>query len=320
MLHNSNDSKQLALAAVMFFALMVKGLVEKNNDLTTEEKTFVQSYIQYGYITMISGIITLIMVIVYYFFPSILVYRIHMISIVATISLLVVGSIWVVSWTVIIQGENKQYNKIQHDVAEVILYYIPLYNIYARYKAHTFQEPNMRIKESILRWTARTCITLALQSNILSVCILLCISIRIATIAAGIDIIGKKTKDIINKIFSVNPEEIRWYIMASIDFLQQKAQNKMIQPSRNELLHGYKKIYSHISPMQKNLRIQYSIGIIISAIIIRYYGNTITVYLPIALIYGRYITMYIRRKYLPPLPLAREIQVTIENIREKIKR
>ena len=319
MLSNSNDSKQLALAAVMFFAFMVKWLLEKNDDLDAWEKAFIQSYIQYGYITTISWIITLIAVVIYYFYPSIVVYRIHMISIVATIGLLAVGSIWVLSWTAIYKGKNSQYKKVQDEKSELILYYIPLYNIYTWYKEHKFQNPNTRIKESITIWTLRTIITL-LQSNILSVCILLYIVIRIATIAAWIDILGTKIKNIINQTFSVNPEEWRAYIIASIDFLKQKIQNKIIQPSRNELVHAYKKIYSRISPIQKDIRIQYGIGIGVTAIILWYHGDKISVYLPILLIYGRYIIMYLRRKHLPPLPLAREIQVTIENIREKFKK
>jgi hypothetical protein len=82
----NNDYKQLALAAVMFFAPMVQSLLHDNKELTEEEREFVQSYIQYGYITLITGSITIILVVLYYFFPSIILYWVHTISIITTIS------------------------------------------------------------------------------------------------------------------------------------------------------------------------------------------------------------------------------------------
>jgi hypothetical protein len=52
---NKNDSKQLWLAAVMFFNIMVKNFL-KNNDgeFSPEDKKFIESYVQYWYLSIIS--------------------------------------------------------------------------------------------------------------------------------------------------------------------------------------------------------------------------------------------------------------------------
>jgi uncharacterized BrkB/YihY/UPF0761 family membrane protein len=96
---NKNDSKQLWLAAVMFFNIMVKNFL-KNNDgeFSPEDKKFIESYVQYWYLSIISWIVTIVLVVLYYFYPSTILYRIHTLSIVATLAIVIIGSIGVLSW------------------------------------------------------------------------------------------------------------------------------------------------------------------------------------------------------------------------------
>ena len=79
------------------------------------------------------------------------------------------------------------------------------------------------------------------------------------TIAAGIDVIQDKVKNILPQTFTVNPEELRAYAIATIDFFSQKIQQKIIQPSRKELVQAYQKTYSHLHPIDITIIIQYSI-------------------------------------------------------------
>lgn len=50
----NNNKIQLSLAALMFFAPLVQHLIKTSKiDLSDSDKEFIQSYIQYGYITLI---------------------------------------------------------------------------------------------------------------------------------------------------------------------------------------------------------------------------------------------------------------------------
>jgi hypothetical protein len=261
-------------------------------------------------------------VVLYYFFPSIILYWVHTISIITTISWLIIWSISAVSGKIIYNKEMRKYNNINEDRAEVILLFIPWYNIYQRYKEHSFDNPNIRLKESIIRWILWTTITLATQSPIISICILLVIVSRVSMIAGWINIMSNEIKKDINHTFKTNPEELWSYIIATIDLISQKIQNKMIQPTRQELVQWYKKNYSYILPIEKTIIIQYCIGtiwIVLLAILQKNSTNR-TRTLPILLIISRYVIMYSKWKHLPPLPLAREIHIFMENMYEKITR
>jgi len=146
------------------------------------------------------------------------------------------------------------------------------------------------------------------------------IIIRVVTIAADIDLMQNKIKNIIPQTFTVNPEELRSYIIATVDFITQKIQQKIIQPSRKELLQAYQKTYSHLHPIDTTITIQYSIGAVLLIIRARsiYQSQSTILFIPLLIILGRYIIMYQKRKHLPPLPFAREIYLFGVNIYNKI--
>ena len=317
---NKNDSKQLGLAAVMFFTIMVKNFLKENEkEFSQEDKKFIESYIQYGYLSIISWIITIIFVVIYYMYPSILLYWLHTLSIVATLAVIIVGSIGVLSWSILYHKEGVQYHTVIDEKEKIILYFLPLYNSIVRYNTHQFNEPNVWLKESLLRWTVWVTIAIG-QSEILLVFWTILILIRVISIAANVDILQNKAKQIIQASFVVNPEELRSYIMATVDFIIQKIQHKIIQPSWKELLLAYQKTYSHLHPVDTNIIIQYTIGLglIVGWIWSVYNSGSTILYIPILVVVGRYIIMYKKRKHLPPLPLAREIHIHIQNIYNKI--
>lgn len=317
---NKSDSKQLWLAAVMFFNIMVKNFLKNNDEeFSEEEKIFIQSYIQYGYLSIISWSITIVLVVLYYFYPSTILYWIHTLSIVTTLTVVIIWSIGVLSWSILYHTKGLQYTAINEEKDKIILYFIPLYNIFLRYNTHQFTEPNPWLKESLVRWTIWTIIGIW-QSQILLVFWTILMLIRVVTIATGIDIVQNKVKNIIQQTFVINPEEIRSYIIATIDFVSQKVQQKIIQPSRKELLLAYQKTYSHLHPIDTTIIVQYSIGwLLMTAQILSIYQNQNNLlYIPLLIIIGRYIIMYQKRKHLPPLPLAREIHLFVLKIYNKI--
>ncbi len=319
---NKNDRKQLWLAAVMFFNIMVKNFLKENEtEFSQEDRRFIQSYIQYGYLSIISWSITIILVVLYYLYPSMVLYWIHTLSIVATLAVVVIGSIGVLSWSILYHKEGIQYGAIGEEKDKIILYFLPFYNIFTRYNTHQFSNPNPWLKESLLRWTLWVAIGVG-QSQILLVFWTVLILIRVITIAAGIDILQSKVKSIVQQSFTVNPEELRSYIIATIDFIVQKIQQKIIQPSRRELLLAYQKTYSHLHPIDATIAIQYIIGslLIITWIWSIYQNQNNILYIPILIILGRYIIMYKKRKHLPPLPVAREIHLFVIKLYNKIAR
>jgi hypothetical protein len=80
---------------------------------------------------------------------------------------------------------NKS-NNTKNDILDVIKNYIPIYNIFLRYKAHNFDNPNKTLKESIILRGVFS-ILILLFSNINTILIILFIVIiRIVTITNGI--------------------------------------------------------------------------------------------------------------------------------------
>lgn len=97
---------------------------------------------------------------------------------------------------------------IEGNKKDIILKYLPIYDIYLRYQAHNFDKPNRRIKESILRRLVFVLSCLAGKA-VISSTILIVIILRIASLMSDIDVFNTHTKHILNKLFIKNPEELR---------------------------------------------------------------------------------------------------------------
>ena len=320
---NANESKQLALAAVMFFGLLVKNFVQNNkNEFSETELQYIESYIHYGYITMISGIFTIICIVLYYIYPTMIFYRLHTIAIAVSIILLTIGTIGALSESIIIHNSKIVYTKTNIDASSVIMYYMPIYNIFLRYKEHNFITPNIYLKESIVVRSLRSILGLITQSQSLLIICFLIILARIVSVASGIDISNKKYKQSIHAIFQVNPEEWRAYIVGSIEYYIQQIQHKIQQLSRKECIQKHKKIYRSLEEISISVWIQYAIWIVL---LIRWWIHipqtlyTWIVYVPALYVIWRYIIMYYKRKHLPSLPLAREIKWWLYMCYEGIK-
>ncbi|MEI7558861.1 MAG: hypothetical protein WCJ45_09105 [bacterium] len=97
-------------------------------------------------------------------------------------------------------------SSVEGNRKDILLKYLPAYDIYLRYASHSFEKPNRWIKESIILWTLFGIV--CLSGNIfLSSTLLILIIVRIASLMSDIDFLSIPIKQQLNKIFVKNPEE-----------------------------------------------------------------------------------------------------------------
>jgi hypothetical protein len=99
-------------------------------------------------------------------------------------------------------------NGTQNSKINLIVNYIPLYNIYIRYKKHDFENPNTILKESILVWGIISIVCLFLNNENVIRSVITLLIIRVITLLYDINIL-EKTQKKLNLLFKKNPEELR---------------------------------------------------------------------------------------------------------------
>jgi hypothetical protein len=133
-------------------------------------------------------------------------------SIVVLTIILVIGTIGILTDTDIIAHDiswMKLYNEhVTTDRKQILIRYLPIYNIYLRYQEHNFDTPDILIKESILTWLLFVIFGFCTTPFWTSIWLIVII-IRVASLMGGIDIINPEIKKFINTLFSKNPEELR---------------------------------------------------------------------------------------------------------------
>jgi len=324
----NNDIKQLALACVMFFSFFVKKMLDEgyNNDedkVSDEDKVFLESYIRYGYISISSALISLFLVVVYYYFPIGIMFWVHSISIFLTIVILIVGAIWAISWTIILEKNIKISKNIDDDFSSLIIYFVPIYNIYMRYSDHDFENPNIWLKESIF-WTVLLTFPYMIGFSVFVLFMVFVLWIlRMVSLLLWYDVLWKKRHWFIAGLFHVNPEEMWVYVSSLFVFVYQSIDRKIIRLSINEIIEKYKKEYTYILKIDNNIIWEYVIWVILLGLyyylLFDGYHHWI-VWLPFWFIVFRYVIMYVNRKHLPHLPLAYEIWKWILFLKSKFVR
>lgn len=327
---DTNIKTQLSLAAALFFSPLVQNILNKyTRDITDQDKLFIYGYIKFGYITLLFGFISIAAWIMNYLLSINILHVIYIISIGILFLLLFVSVISILSdislvkwWDYSIHTYTTEWVK-----KDIILQYLPIYNVYLRYILHNFDKPNWRIKESLLLWMAFL-ITCILGNVFVSSSILLLIILRIASLMSDIDIISPKVKQRLNGLFSKNPEEIRWYFTGMLLFIGKSLIHIFIPLQTYTLwdeIAKEKEMYSYIINIQtnKNIIIEYILWFLLMVWFI--YMNPITssgriYYTWFGLYITRYLVMWIQLKHLPHLPIAREIVFSIKNIIELFKR
>jgi len=322
---DTNTKTQLSLAAALFFSPLVQNMLNKNTwDITDKDRDFIRGYIRFGYITLLFWVITIASGVSNYLFALNILSVIYTVSIFILLSLLIISIVSIISDISLLRWGNSELQTytVEGNKKEIIFKYIPIYNIYLWYQAHSFDKPNRRVKESILLWTLFLCVSI-MWSVWWSTIILIAIIIRIASLMSDIDILSTQTKQYINKVFFKNPEEIWWYVTWFLRYIG-KATIHLFKPVEiytleNEI-YTEKESYGHIVDIKenKNIIIEYILWIIISIWLIYLIQPDFTVrtyYTGFWLLILRYLTMAIQLKHLPHLPIAREIMLLVKGIK-----
>lgn len=287
----------------MFFSPLIKNLIKKNDNISELEKNFIHWFIKIGYFNIILLIISIVTQILHYVSKlSILQTISFILTIVLWISL-VVWSIYAISNKEILKNNNQINKKEQKtDLLENILYYIPIYNIYIRYKKHEFENANLILKKSIVVRTIFTILLIFSNKINLIFIIITFIVLRVISLTNWINW-WDNVKKIINSLFKKNPEEIRAYFKWTIiTVFNKKNIKENIALTKNK--------FSLIPKIEyRQMLLQYIILLIILGFwlyksYINWSTNTI---IALILILSRYLMMIIKRKHVPNLPIIKEV-------------
>ncbi len=308
-----NKKTELSLSAIMFFSPLIQNMLKKNKKISPEDKAFVAWSIKLGYLNIFLLAITIVLQVMFYLTKIGITQTISTVTMIILAISLVIWSIYAISGKSIFNSDKNNFNSninsdknnnenIINNKLEILSYYIPLYNIYLRYKNHKFDNPDMILKESILRWSLLAIIFVAVQNQVTNWVVITLLWIRIIALMNDIDI-SISIKQKINKLFKKNPEALRWYISGTITTIFNKKsieENIITQKANYELL---------FKASNKQIILEYTI---LDLLIIRwlytwYITNNTALIFALLFISSRYLIMLIKRNHLPHIPAIREI-------------
>lgn len=258
------NKNYLSLASLMFFAPFVQDLLKNGHlHLDEEEQSFIKSYIKYGYLNITILSVLIIISIINFFLKIEFINTLLTVGLIGIISSLVIGVFCVFSGKTIFKGEGTviQWKEIEKHNADILLSFIPGYNIYLWYKVGHFDHPYYWLKESLIIWTLYVFLTLSIANTIVSSFILILIFVRIIFLLGGIDLIYDHIKHHLNSLFETNIEELWGYpkgvIVWSINTLFHRKATQDLSSTINES----KQEFQSLSSWDHNisLLIQYAI-------------------------------------------------------------
>lgn len=321
---DTNTKTQLSLAAALFFSPLVHHMLNTHTrNITDKDKNFIRGYIKFGYITILFWVISIATGVLNYLFALNILSITYTISITLLIFLLIISIVSILSDISLMKWTTS--TSVIHNVAgnkkDIILKYLPIYNIYLWYTAHSFASPNRWIKESLLLRTLFWIVSMTGNVFLTSTLMILMI-LRISALMSDIDFLPLSIKQRLNTLFLKNPEELVGYLTWMIIYLIKVFAHifiKLPTYSLEEEIQKEKESYSRIIDIQGNWYLigEYLLGIILTIWLITLIPTDFTVrtyYIWFALLIARYLTMFIQLKHLPHFPIAREILLLIRAI------
>jgi len=285
----------------MFFSPLIKNLIKKKENISNEEILFIKWFIKLWYFNIIILSISIFLQIIFYMTNNTIYQTISIvIAWVLTLSL-VIGSIYAVSNKEIIKNKESKIEE-KNNKLDLLLNYIPLYNIYLWYKKHNFENPDIILKESIIIRGLYSIIFIIFTNPTINRIILTIFIVRVIMFISNINY-WDKIKNFINKLFKKNPEEIRWYFSGTIFWLFNKKnieENVDIQKKQFELLFKLE---------EKQILLEYIIFLLLWI----YWSyrwfileNNFLIF-SILFIISRYLIMIIKRNHVPHIPIIKWI-------------
>ncbi len=315
--NKDNNTTMMALAALMFFSPFIAHTIRtQTTPLADKDKSFIGGYCTLWYITLFLLILSTVLGVTSYLYTYAALGVAYTVAMWILLLLLLIGSICIIAGVPLHldTGAPVFFAPIQ-EKKSAILYFLPFYNIWMRYHLHSFQNPNRRLKESLLRWTFFLVLCVSNHPVLLSI-LLIIITLRAATLFVGIDILPFQVKEQINHLFTKNPEELRWYISGTIVYgarsFARIFHTPILQPSLQASIDQEKELYSRLYPIKwyPLLWIEYLIGGALLTATVLWLApgrEMLSYYLPLIILGGRYLIMIVVWQHLPRLPLAREI-------------
>lgn len=293
----------------MFFSPFVTHFLKNNTlkDINQEDRQFVFGYVSLGYITLILLGLSLLTWGLSYFTQISLFWNIYYIIVGILILFLIIWSIGVLTETKIFLHWSDT-NILATNKLQVILSYLPGYSVYLRYTNHSFDSPNIFLKESLILWTLLG-IAWCIPFSIFVLIMLSIILIRITTLLWNINIIPNKLSEFLSWLFYKNPEEIRAYIWGTIVFIFHGNYNI---PYWKLLIENIKKEYQYLYDIKKFWTIQRQLLLLLVWSVLLLWQVDVgyisgLVIIPLILLRIRYIIMIYFWWRSPALPLFREI-------------
>ncbi len=329
---DSNTKTQLSLAAAMFFSPLVQNMLNKNSrDIPEQDKQFIRGYIKFWYVTLLFGLITITTWILHYLFMLNILNMIYTVSIFILMFLLLISVVSILSDISLLKwwDHGLDIYSVEGNKKDIILKYLPIYNIYLWYSAHNFEKPNRRIKESLLLWTLFFIVSIT-WSVWWSTIILIAIVVRIASLMSDIDFLKIPTKKILNTLFFKNPEEIIGYISWFCMYIAKSCVHlffttKMEPYTLAREIKRQKEYYGYIIDITWNTSIimEYILWILLMVGLIYVINPDFTVrtyYLGIWLLLARYAVMAIQLKHLPHFPITGKLILFVQWIAKIFKK
>ena len=295
-----NKKNEFAFSAIMFFAPLIKSNLKTNGYLSDEDKIFINGFIKLWYLNIFLLVLSIIFWLLQVKSNNIILQKI-------SIWFLILLAISLCTWTILVAlnkniNSNKTEELSDENKLNVLLSFIPIYNIYIWYKHHQFEWDNSIIKSSILLRTLFTLSSIFVRNTYINIAILCLILFKIIYTISGINF-WKKRDEHINNTFQKNPEEIRWYLTWSIKSLFSK------NWIRNNIVEQ-KSIFEFIFKIDNKQVIFEYILLCIVCILWIYMWITHKIYFLVIwdiMIIIRYLIMAIKWKHLPHLPIFRWI-------------
>jgi len=303
---NKNNKIELALASLMFFAPFVKYNLKTREDISSLDKNFILWFIRLWYLNIFLLFLAIASQILYYVTNILFLNTCSTIIIIVLAVLLLIWSIFVLTEKSIVKANVTNDKWVEavwyNNLSQIILAYIPLYNVYLWYEKHDFDWDNLYMKESlILRWIFS--ILLAITSNkyillwfwaiILFVMLLNIFNVRF----------WDSNEQFLKNLFKKNPEEIWWGILWVC-----------IAPFKwgtvKETIDNQKSKYSLIFKLDhKQILLELIIAIFLYWFWVYLWIKTVNYCLIIwiSLILARYLIMLIKWKHMSHIPIIREI-------------
>ncbi len=330
MLQENNQNKVfLSLSAIMFFAPLVKNLLEHSHlTLNAEDKKFIEWYCKLGYFIIFALFIAIINWFIGFFMNSAVLERVNIALTVWIIATIITGALMIFSDKHILESDEKlEFKEIQKGDSNIFMAFLPFYNFFLRYKLHSFEKPFRWLKESLLRRTLFIIISLIFPYWGFDIAILLLIIIRIATLLGGIDLINDSIKELLNNLFTTNIEELRAYIKGPILFIIDKMRKNLETEKLSDYIQSIKKDFWAIYAIKNNRQLYTEYVILVLCIgrniFIIYQDasfNSLALkkYIPRLLIIARFLVM-LPVHGLPKIPLIHEITALWRSAGMRIK-